>query len=97
MIACIFERVQWGWALNGSTAPRLGAAGDLMGRPRSSFYVDWSPPDWQHDMPVEIRAPQAGGVRGVSDPLLASSYLFPYDYNGEIWRSPTVFTIVLTP
>ena len=54
MIVCIFERVQWRWALNGSTAPRLGAAGDLMGRPRSSFYVDWSPPDWQHDMPVEM-------------------------------------------
>jgi hypothetical protein len=36
------------------------------------------------------------GVKGVSDPW-ASSYLLPYGFNGAIWRSPTVCTIVLTP
>ena len=36
------------------------------------------------------------GAKGFFDPW-ASSYLLPYNSNSEIWRSPTDFTIVLTP
>ena len=49
---------------------------------------------------VPARAPQAGGPRVFLTPLsvcLPLSIRSPYGSNGEIWRSPTDVTIVLTP
>ena len=47
---------------------------------------------------VPLGAPQVGGGQGCFlTPWAPSHLLLPYGSNGGIWRSPTFFTIALTP